>query len=478
MRRIPLFLVLLLAAGCVAPSRPNVVFILADQWRGQALGFLGEERVQTPNLDRLSTESLVLTQAVSNYPVCSPFRAMWMSGQFPFKNGVYSNANSRTTPHGCELKKTTRCWSDVLSDRGYSLAYIGKWHLESPREPFVESYNNKPEFAWNEWTPPDRRHGFSFWHAYNTFDRHLKPEYWETDMSRADRLKVDKWGPEHEADVAIRYLQNKSGEERVPGQPFALVVSMNPPHMPYRHVPKRYVQRYAEISNADLIGDRPDLLPAKSRWGRYTRNNLRYQYAMMTGVDAQIGRILKTLDRLGLKDDTIVVFTSDHGDCLGFHGQISKNNHYELSMRVPLIIRWPGEITARHDALLLSTPDLYPTLLGLMGLSGDVPREVEGTDYAGLFRTGKGRRPTAQLYMYAPPGDIATGRRGVRTKRYTFVVERDVTGSETTVLRDREDDPFQMRNCAAKHPKVVAELRATLNSLLRRIGDPWLATRK
>ncbi len=459
-------------------SRPNLVFILADQWRGQALGFLGEERVQTPNLDALARESLVLTQAVANYPVCSPYRAMLMSGQYPFRNGVYSNCNSNTARFGCKLGKTTRCWSDVLADAGYALGYIGKWHLEAPHKPYVKSYNNRPKSAWNEWTPPDRRHGFGFWHAYNTFDRHLKPEYWTTDMARDDRLKVDRWGPEHETDVAIRYLHNAGGRLRDRAKPFALVVSFNPPHMPYRQVPQRYVERYARTTTRDLLGDRPDLLPADSRWGKYTRANIRYQYAMMTGVDEQIGRVLRTLDELGLRKNTIVVFTSDHGDCLGLHGKISKNNSYETAMRVPLIVRWPGQIPARRDDLLISTPDLHPTLLGLLGLGAKTPNTVEGTNHAARFRTAQGPQPKAQLYMWAPPGKPAEGRRGVRTERYTLVFRRTPGKPDPVTLYDRKTDRYEMNNVATEHPALVRRLRQDLlEPLLRRIGDPWLRAR-
>lgn len=471
----PWLLVLLVACNATSPPRedapqqPNLLFLLADQWRGQALGFLRQEHVQTPHLDALARDGLVMTEAVSNYPVCSPYRAMLMSGQYPFANGVYSNCNSKTTEHGCELRQTTTCWSDVLAARGYQMGYVGKWHLESPREPFVESYNNRPAFAWNEWTPPERRHGFAFWHAYNTFDRHLAPEYWETDMTRDQRLKVDRWGPEHEADVAIEFLRENQGA------PFALMVSMNPPHMPYGQVPQRYIDRYADVPNAKLLGGRPDLQAANTRMGRYTRRNLRLQYAMMTGVDEQIGRILQALDELGLAENTIVVFTSDHGDCIGLHGQVSKNNPYELSMRVPLLIRWTGTLTARRDDLLLSVPDLYPTLLNLMGAGADVPAEVQGVNYAELLRTGEGDRPDAQLYMKCPQGAMQLGKRGVRTHRYTLVFDRQAGEQETVLLRDRAQDQFQMKDFAAEQPELVEKLRREqLEPLLERIGDPWL----
>ena len=104
------------------PSPPNLLFVLADQWRGQALGFLGEDPVVTPNLDRFSSEGLVLPQAVSNYPVCSPYRAMLMTGRYPINNGVLGNSNSRGAQLGYELRKNALCWSDILHDRGYRQA--------------------------------------------------------------------------------------------------------------------------------------------------------------------------------------------------------------------------------------------------------------------------------------------------------------------------------------------------------------------
>ena len=273
--------------------------------------------------------------------------------------------------------------------------------------------------------------------------------------------------------------ERAGGAQRAKGRPFAMVVSMNPPHMPYGQVPQRYIDLYQGVTNAELLGGRPDLQPADSRWGRYTRRNLRLQYAMMTGVDEQIGRILRVIDDLDLARDTIVVFTSDHGDCLGLQGQVSKNNHYEIAMHIPLIVRWKGQLPARHDDLLISVPDLYPTLMGLMGAAEDVPDEVEGSNYAEVFRSGKGARPASQLYMRSRPGEIEDGRRGVRNHRYTLVVNRPKGKPETVVLRDRQEDPFQMKNYAADRPEVVRALRdEQLTPLLRRIGDPWIQDRQ
>ena len=136
----------------IAPKgrRPNLLFVFADEFRGQAMGFLGEEPVVTPNFDRFAGEGVAFTSAASNYPVCSPYRAMLMTGMYPQSNGVIGNCyNKKGVDYEYELRASDRCWSDVLAGEGYSLGYIGKWHLDWPRPPFVESYNNNARCAWN-----------------------------------------------------------------------------------------------------------------------------------------------------------------------------------------------------------------------------------------------------------------------------------------------------------------------------------------
>lgn len=466
-------LVGLLQASCKRPKPPNLLIVFPDQMRGQALGFLGEEHVITPNLDRFAAESIVFTEAVSNYPLCSPYRGMLMTGEYPHSNRVLYNCNSQSAPFGCELKREARCWSDVLKDKGYSLGYIGKWHLDAPRKPYVDCENNRGEIAWNEWCPPERRHGFDFWYAYGTYDEHFRPMYWSTRALRSEPHWVDQWGPEHEADLAIRYIKNDGGKFRKPGKPFALVVAMNPPHMPYELVPQKYVDLYGKWTTEDLC-NRPNIPEAGTRWGDYYRKNIRHYYAMITGVDDQFGRILDVLKAAGLEKDTIVVFTSDHGNCLGIHNAISKNNPYEESMRIPLMIRWPGEINPRRDDLLLSVPDLYPTLLDLMGFSADIPPEVEGKTHAPLLLTGKGGRPRSQVYIRVPVGHPAWGSRGVRNHRFTLVIHRMPDSPVEVVLFDREKDPFQLKNIADASPGIVADLiQDDLRPWMEFTRDPW-----
>lgn len=465
-------------SGCAGAGgtrrSPNLLFVFPDQMRAQALGFMGEDPAITPNLDRFAEEGVAFTQAVSNYPVCSPYRGMMLTGLYPHSNGVLANCNTNGAEQGYELATHARCWSDVLKDEGYSLGYIGKWHLDSPHQPYVDTSNNSADFAWNEWTPPARRHGFDFWYAYGTYDNHDHPEYWTTHASREERTRVDQWSPEHEADQAIRYIRNDGGEYRDPEHPWALVVSMNPPHMPYQRVPHRYLDEYGSASPEELINRGNVELKEDTPGGRLARRHMKNYLAQVTGVDDQFGRILGALEEAGLEEDTIVVFTSDHGNCLGSHEEVSKNNPYEESMRIPFIIRWTGTIEPRHDDLLLSVPDLYPTLLELMGLSEDIPSEVEGTSRASLLLAGKGERPTSQPYLWIPYGQPALGRRGVRTHRYTLSIEKREDGTTSTLLFDNVEDRYQLENLAEARREVVAELmEAELIPWLQKTGDPW-----
>ncbi len=453
---------------------PNLLFVLCDQMRGQALGFLDLEPVITPVLDNFSTESATLTQAASNYPVCSPYRAMLMTGKWPAGNKVWDNCNSNSEPYGCELQAQDRCWSDVLKEKGYSLGYIGKWHLDAPRSPYIDCSNNRGSVKWNEWCTPDRRHGFDFWHSYGTYDYHMRPMYWSTSAKREDFRYVNQWGPEHETDLTIKYLRNENGKYRVKDNPFALVVSMNPPHMPYAAHPPEYLKPYKDIPDSEII-NKPSILGADTKMGRYYRKNIRHYYAMISGVDKQFGRILKTVDELGLREETIVVFTSDHGNCLGIHNSISKNVAWEESMRVPFMIRHPGRIKTGHNDLMLSTPDIYPTLLDLMGFKNDIPGTVQGVSHAEALTTGGGVRPTSQLYIWSPPDSPETGRRGVRTQRHTLVVQTFKNKPPERRLYDNIKDPYQMENIATRESRLFTRLyKEELMPWLRKSNDPWI----
>ncbi len=470
---------LLLCSSCVTADRnskdsdvrPNLLIVFPDEMRAQTMGFLDLEPVLTPNIDQFAQEGLYLAEAVSNYPLCSPFRAMFMTGKYPHRNGVVSNCNS-ARPHN-ELSVSDTCWSDILSNNGYSLGYIGKWHLDAPREPYVDTYNNSPErnIKWNEWCPPERRHGFDFWYAYGTYDRHMNPMYWSTDADRDGFHYVDEWGPIHEADIAIDYINNRDGSYRNAEDPFALVVSMNPPHTPYNQVPDKYLNLYKNL-NVDSLASRPNIDP-KSKWRSHFVQNVIPYYAMVTGVDEQFGRILNALEENGLSENTIVIFMSDHGCNLGMHGEPTKNNPYEVSMRIPFIIRYPSTITPGNTNLMLSVPDIYPTIIDLLGLGDKIPVTVQGRSIASFLTEGTSDSiPESQIYLKMNYKRPEVGARGIRTMKYTMSMNYTREGIMDTVLYNNVEDPFQVMNIADKSPELVSSLVEKLKMEMKKIGDP------
>jgi len=444
---------------------PNLLFVFADQLRRQAVGFMGEDPVLTPHLDRFAQESRVLTHAVSSYPLCSPYRAMLLTGAYPFSNGVLSNCRSDRTDLGVFLKPGQRCLPDVLRDAGYDLGYIGKWHLDGPRAPFVEPPRDDG-FVWDEYTPPERRHGFSFWHAYGAFDEHLRPHYWADDTPREAPLEVRRWSAEHETDVALRYLKNGGGV-RNPQKPFALFVSWNPPHNPFEQVPGRYVESYGDATPEELL-----VRPNVPRDGPATRTacqHVKNYFAAVTGLDEQFGRLMACLEEEGLRDDTLVVFTSDHGEMMGSQGRMYKNLPFEEALGVPFALRWPGRVRPGHDDLLLSPPDIMPTLLGLMGVGSLTPPRLEGENCAGAFLGEQTARPDGALYFSLDPARPTGGWRGLRTARYTYALNVD---THEALLYDNLEDPYQLQVLSSQ-ASLAGELQHLLRERLGRIGDPW-----
>ena len=395
---------------------------------------------------------------------------MLMTGMYPHKSKVTGNCNSANAPYGVELPQEARCWSDVLKDNDYQTGYIGKWHLDSPLQPYVDTYNNRGKVAWNEWCPKERRHGFDYWEAYGTYDNHLHPMYWSTEAPRDSFHYVNQWGPEYEADKAIEFLNKRINPE----QPFALVVSMNPPHTGYELVPDNYKKMYKDLDVEALCTNRPDIPAKGTEMGDYFRNNIRNYYACITGVDENIGRIVNELKRKGLFHNTIVIVTSDHGICMGAHESAGKDIFYEESMRIPLIVSWPAKIKPDTDnQTMIAFADLYPTMLSLMGLQKQIPTEVQTFDFSSVLLSGKKDTKTVQPYYYIQSSHHSTGYRGLRTATHTFAVHATNGEIDEILLFDRTSDPYQMKNTASEQPRKVKELTKQLKSWLRQTDDSF-----
>jgi arylsulfatase A-like enzyme len=429
---------------------------------------LHQEPVMTPHLDSLAADGVNFTNAVSSYPVSSPARGMLMTGMYPTHTGVTNNCNSESAPYHVELLQSARCWSDVLKDKGYATAYIGKWHLDAPHKPYVDTYNNRGAVAWNEWCPPQRRHGFEYWISYGTYDNHLHPMYWNTRSARDQFYYVDQWGPAYEADCAISYLDSIKNTNR----PFAMVVSMNPPHTGYELVPERYKEMYRNLDVEAFCQDRPCIPARGTREGDFFRHNVKNYYACMSGVDENIGRIIDRLRRNGQLANTIVVFASDHGVCMGMHHVTGKDIYYDEAMRIPAIISWKGKLQSRTDRhTMIAFADLYPTLMSLMGYRWDIPAQVQSHDLSGLLLQGKEDAKLCQPYYHIALGDSTTGYRGWRTPRYTFAMHCTKGKIDEKILFDRTKDSLEMRNIAKEYPAVVKRLIRELKKWLVKTND-------
>jgi len=453
---------------------PNLVFVFPDQFRQQAIGFMNQDPVVTPNLDRFASEGIVFTNAVSNYPVCSPYRAMLFTGKYPHSNGVISNCNSATKKYGVFLKESERCFSDVLHDAGYSQGYIGKYHLDSPSEEnykYSEGRRGDGK-AWDAYTPPGkRRHGFDFWHSYGCCDWHMNPHYWVNNAKVDERIDVDEWSVKHETDVAIDYIRNRDEKYRDPNSPFSLFIAFNPPHTPFQQVPDKYLSAYDGKTDEQLLNRLNVSLEGRGApAGKHAKN----YFSAVTGIDENFGRIIDCLKEEGLEENTIVVFSADHGEMMGSHGLMHKGVWYDESLLIPFIIRWQGKLEHRLDDLLLNVPDIMPSLLSLMGFKEQIPQDVEGNDYSDIILGKDGYRPNSALYMNIPVDFPGGGRRGLRTHRYTFVIQRTKELSEKYILHDNQADFYQTRNIADDNPELIDSLTDELNKWLNKTKDPWL----
>jgi uncharacterized sulfatase len=462
-------------------EKPNILFIFPDQFRNAAIGINNQDPVMTPNLDKLGKEGIVISNAISNYPLCSPYRGMLMTGILPYNNLVLSNSNSSRYKYNNSWQKEDVSISDVLVKNGYDAGYVGKLHLRSPKP-----IDGMDKVEWDAYQPKELRHGFNFWYAYGTFDQHNNPHYWINDAKEDEVTQVNEWSAKHEADVIIDYIKNPSAKTRSKDKPFALFWSVNPPHPPYQYVPEKYLEPYKDKSldellvrdNVDLETDAKDLAfhsGATRKRTHLAKEHFRNYFAMVTGVDDQIGRVLKSLKDEGLEENTIVIITSDHGEMMGSHGLMSKNVWFEEAINVPFIIKWPKKIKANQKSdLIVSTTDIMPTLLNLVEVTEGIPTNLDGRDLSSIILNDEGDKPTSALYYFILEGQPASGHRGIRTHRYTYVVTIAEDNVERKFLYDNQNDPFQKTNLIGKDDAIEKKLHIELLKNLKDKKDPWL----
>jgi arylsulfatase A-like enzyme len=421
-------------AAPAAPAKtPNILFILPDQLRSQALGCMGNSDVHTPNIDRLATEGLVLPNTFANTPVCCPARANLLTGTYAHRNGMTAN--------DLRLRESETSIADLLGRAGYRTGFIGKWHLDGgPRMPgFVP--------------PGPRRHGFQFWAANECNHKHFNTQYFR---DTPEPIPIHKFEADAWTDIALDFMKDARHDSR----PYFLIVSMGPPHDPYK-APPEFARQYD-----------PAKLQMRANWQPVTGGpgpkEIAEYYGNVSAVDDQIGRLAAAADK-----NTIVLLSSDHGDMLGSQGRRLKRKPWEESIRIPGVIRYPERIKAgtRSDAIFTHV-DFAPTLLNLCGVKP--PASMQGTDLSRVILGTSREAPDSAFFQIFGPyqGDRTEDAwRGVRTQRYIYARFE----TRPWVLYDLEKDPFEMRNLTDDPGSQVLlkEMEGRISAWMERTGDSW-----
>jgi arylsulfatase A-like enzyme len=429
-----------------APSKPNILYIFSDQWRWCDHGYEGNKEVITPNIDKLAGQSVNFTHAVSGIPVCCPHRATLITGKYPLTHGLYLNDLSLAPEH--------RSVAHCLNDDGYETGWIGKWHIDGQGR--------------EEFTPPERRQGFKYWRTLECTHNYNKSPYYGDSPEKQYWKGYDAI---EQTKDAQGYLERHAASQSP--KPFALFLSWGPPHAPYHTAPEKYKNLY-ENKQITLRKNVPE-----SEREEAIKDYKGY-YAHMTALDDCMGELLKTLEDTGQAENTIVVYTSDHGDMLHTRGAMKKQQPWDESLRVPFLIRWPEKLKnkTRNISMPIDTPDIMPTLLGLT--STPIPSDVEGLDRSSviLSKENPDTDHAALIQCPSPFGQWSRDKggreyRGVRSTRYTYC--RDLNGP--WLLYDNETDPFQLDNLVNKpeHAKLQKQLNDRLNELLKQRRDDFVS---
>ena len=432
-------------------KKPNIVFVFGDQWRAQATGYAGNPTVKTPHLDRFATESINLTQAVSGYPVCSPARASLLTGQFPLTHGVFVN--------DVHLDNSAVSIAQAFKQGGYQTSYIGKWHVDGHGR--------------SNYIPPERRQGFEDWKVLECTHNYNQSAYYSGNSDQ--KFFWDGYDAIDQTKVAEDYIR----QHRNSDQPFLLMLSWGGPHAPYQTAP----EEYRELYQPENIPLRPNV-PAEA--AKQAQEDIAGYYAHCTVLDDCMGSLLATIEAEDIQDNTIVVFTSDHGDMLGSQGLIKKQKPWEESIRIPFLLRYPtlfGQEGQQVPEAMIGMQDMMPTLLGLSRLP--IPEGVEGIDFSDFLQGDENPSDsTALLACYHPFGQWRsgidggpygfTGRefRGIRTNNHTYV--RSLQGP--WLLYDNLNDPYQLDNLVdlPQHSSLRDDLDQKLQRKLDKRKDKFL----
>jgi len=416
--------------------RPNILYVFSDMQRATSLGCYGDPNVRTPVLDAFAAQGARFNAAMSNTPVCCPHRACLMTGLYSHHHGVVSNS--------VNFIRKARGLAEYFRDAGYVTGYSGKWHIPN-------GYGSENSMPLGFPRGSDRR----------GFGKRTHGHYVSIKVRDESGREVEKevYRPTLITDETIEFIEKQSKGAR----PWVFFASWIPPHTPYASPPE--FRKHYE-GRIELPPNVPEGLSEE-----YARSNLPDYYGMVESLDAEFKRILDALERAGVAENTIVCYSSDHGDMVGCQGYKAKRWPYEESTRVPFLIRYPRAIRAGQvidDPF--STVDVFPTLAGLAGIKA--PEGLDGLDYSPMLREETRRPPRdyaflQMMYAYVP----WPGWRALRTRRYAYAS----TINGPWLLFDLVKDPYQMNNLVGNPASgsLVEEMDKRLATIMNETGDSW-----
>lgn len=428
-------------------QKPNILLIMADQMHKYALGAV-TPYVKTPNLDRLAQEGALFLNAYSNNPVCGPFRGILYSGCYSKDCGVQKN--------GQALREEEETFPKELARLGYETGFVGKLHLGADGNgPVPEKYR------------AGHKH-FLGYQCYNGF---------REQVCFYDEQGTEHQFFEHRTDVTARLGIEKLRELAGSGKPFLQTIFFQAPHYPEQPseeyerlydgfrfpMPEQYEEIEPYTPTYSPYSPRPfELCPDFARYGGNIQEYLKLYYAMVSQIDANVGLILEELERLGIADNTAVVFSADHGDMQGSHGMKNKCLPYERSCGVPLLVRIPWMEQKKLIKTPVSSVDIYPTCMELAG--GVSKKKLPGESLTGLISGERAEhRPVfAENHMLQKPWYM------MRNARYKLVA--DAAGMEPEFLFDMENDPEETENLVSD-ARFFAVREELLAELKKEVGD-------
>ncbi len=470
--------------------KPNLLFIWTDEQRADTMAVYGNKKIQAPNLNKLAEESLALERAYVSQPVCTPSRMTAMTGLWPHQSGLTSN--------NIPLRAETRCIPELLNDADYRTGYFGKWHLGDEafaQHGFQEWQSIEDGYREHFTAGRDRETKSAYWHFLH--DLGYKPdENGCYSRNFASRLPIEHCKPKFLETRAVDFLQRHQRD------PFMLTVNFLEPHMPYNG-PLNDLHDPAEVDLPpnfdDPLEDNEPLryrllrqgyaakgfkgkgLNSETAWRRLIAN----YWGLVAQVDRSVGAILAELERLGLADNTIVLYTSDHGDMMGSHRLLAKTVMYEEAVRVPWLMRVPefkgktGLVPGRYSHI-----DLVPTLLDLMGA------KLDGLPGKSLVPVLKGeRRAQDDVFIQwngaegevpaSLPGTTGDDVKRVKDAPIRTVITQDgwklcLCERDKSQLFDLNTDPYETHNVVGEeiHKDRVHDLSKRIRAWQESVKDP------